>query len=33
VTKAGYSIREALPILLFLFGVPAVGLVIRWKLL
>ncbi|MEP7009111.1 MAG: hypothetical protein ABJC13_02200 [Acidobacteriota bacterium] len=34
VTKAGYSTREELPILLLLFGVPAaVALVIRWKLL
>ena len=33
VTKAGYSMREELPILLLLFGVPAVvALVIRWRL-
>lgn len=34
VTKGGYSTREELPILLLLFGVPAVvALVIRWRLL
>lgn len=34
VTKAGYSTREELPILLLLFGLPAaVALVIRWRLL
>ncbi|HXU33100.1 MAG TPA: hypothetical protein VN851_21240 [Thermoanaerobaculia bacterium] len=33
VMKAGYSTREELPILLLLFGVPAlVALVIRWRL-
>jgi hypothetical protein len=34
VTKAGYSTREELPVLLLLFGVPAaVALLIRWRLL
>jgi len=32
VSHAGYSIREELPILLLLFGVPAVvALLVRWK--
>lgn len=32
VSHAGYSVREELPILLLLFGVPAaVALLVRWK--
>ncbi len=32
VSKAGYSVSEELPIMLILFGVPAiVAVVIRWK--
>ncbi len=34
VSKAGYSAAEELPVLLLLFGVPAVAaLLLRWKLL
>lgn len=34
VSHAGYSVREELPIMLLLFGVPAAAaLVLRWKLL
>jgi hypothetical protein len=34
VAKAGYSAAEELPILLLLFGVPAVvAIVLKWKLL
>ena len=33
VLKAGYSVAEELPVLLLLFGVPAVAaIVIKWKL-
>jgi hypothetical protein len=33
VTKAGYSIGEELPIMLVLFGVPALtAVLVRWKL-
>ncbi len=32
VTKAGYSVGEEIPILLLLFGVPAVAaLIVNWK--
>jgi hypothetical protein len=32
VSHAGYSVREELPILLLLFGLPAaVALLVRWK--
>ena len=34
VSKAGYSVAEEFPILLLLFGVPAVvALVLKWKIL
>ena len=34
VAKAGYSVAEELPVLLLLFGVPAVvAVVLRWKVL
>ena len=34
VNRAGYSVREELPIMLLLFAVPtAVALVLRWKVL
>jgi len=34
VSKAGYSVTEELPVLLVLFGVPAVvAIVLKWKLL
>jgi hypothetical protein len=34
VTKAGYSAAEELPILLLLFGVPAVvAILLKWKVL
>jgi hypothetical protein len=34
VSKAGYSVAEELPILLLLFGVPAVvAVVLKWKVL
>jgi hypothetical protein len=34
VTKAGYSVAEELPVLVLLFGVPAVvAVVLKWKFL
>jgi hypothetical protein len=34
VSKAGYSVAEELPVLLLLFGVPAVvAVVLKWKVL
>lgn len=34
VFKAGYSVAEELPVLLLLFGVPAVAaVVLKWKVL
>lgn len=34
VVKAGYSVAEELPIMLFLYGVPAAAaILVKWKLL
>jgi hypothetical protein len=34
VARAGYSVAEELPILLLLFGVPAViAIILKWKFL